>query len=412
MSLTELLPKSRRAANQLANLPTSKRNALLQRWADDLIGHEAAILAANEQDLAQGKAKGLSDALLDRLRLTPERLWGVAAAVRDVAALPDPLGEVVHGWKRPNGLEIRQVRVPLGVVGMIYEARPNVTVDAAALCLKTGNAVILRGGSEAYATNAALVDVLQAGLGAEGLPPMSVALAPPGRESAVALMQLKGLDVLVPRGGKALIDRVVQEARVPVIETGAGVCHAYVEASCDVQMAVEVVVNGKVQRPSVCNALETLLVEEAAADTHLVPILEALFARGVEVRGCARTQARDARVRPAVDCDWDEEYLALILAVRIVPGMDEALAHIERHGTRHSEVILTQNRAHARLFQQRVDAAAVYVNASTRFTDGGEFGFGAELGISTQKLHARGPMGLTALTSIKYLIDGDGQIRS
>lgn len=405
------MPDLRRAASHLATLSSRERDGLLLSWADDLLAQRDAILAANEVDLAQGRKKGLSEALLDRLRLTPERLRGMAQALREVALLPDPLGETVRGWRRPNGLEIRQVRVPLGVVGIIYEARPNVTVDAAGLCLKTGNAVILRGGSEAYTTNEAIVSVLQQGLKAQSLPIMAVSLAPPGRESAAALMQLKGLDVLVPRGGKALIDRVVQEARVPVIETGAGVCHAYVEASSDLATAVQIVVNGKTQRPSVCNALETLLVEESAVESHLPAILQALFDKGVEVRGCPRTQKLDSRVMPAHEADWDAEYLALIVSVRVVKDLDEALSHIERHGTRHSEVILTRNREHARLFQQKVDAAAVYVNASTRFTDGGEFGFGAELGISTQKLHARGPMGLVALTSIKYLVDGDGQVR-
>ncbi|MBL0311996.1 MAG: glutamate-5-semialdehyde dehydrogenase [Holophagaceae bacterium] len=397
----------------LARTTGAQRDRLLDRMANALIEHADRIQAANAQDLAAGGASGLSEALLDRLALTPARLVEAANGLRQIGELPDPLGEVVGGWKRPNGLDIRKVTVPLGVIGIIYEARPNVTVDAAGLCLKSGNAVVLRGGKEAIWTNRALATILRRALTAEGLPPELLQLVgTPDRSELDLMLRLRGdLDLLIPRGGKGLIDHVVQNSQVPVIETGAGVCHLYVEASIEVSTAIAIALNAKTQRPSVCNAIETLLISRAAVETHLAPLLEALLEAGVALRGCPETVMRFPAAAPAQESDWGTEYMDLILAVKIVEDVDEAIGHIRRYGTRHSESILTHDLRTARRFQQEVDAACVYVNASTRFTDGGQFGFGAEIGISTQKLHARGPMGLKALTSTKYLIDGDGHVR-
>ncbi len=398
----------------LARGTGAQRDRLLQEMADALLEHASGIEAANALDLAAGEASGLTPSLLDRLALTPARLQEAADGLRQIAGLPDPLGEVVGGWKRPDGLEIRQVTVPLGVIGIIYEARPNVTVDAAGLCLKSGNALVLRGGKEAISTNRALVTVLRRVLSDEGLPPELLQLVgTPDRSELDQMLSLRGdLDLVIPRGGKGLIDHVVRHSQVPVIETGAGVCHLYVEASIEVATAIAIALNAKTQRPSVCNALETLLVARAAVDTHLAPLLTALREAGVALRGCPETVKRFADAEPAQERDWETEYMDLILAVKIVEDVGEAIAHIRRYGTRHSESILTRDLRSARRFQQEVDAACVYVNASTRFTDGAQFGFGAEIGISTQKLHARGPMGLKALTSTKYLIDGDGHVRS
>jgi glutamate-5-semialdehyde dehydrogenase len=397
----------------LARTTGAQRDRLLKRLADALMEHAGEIQIANAKDLEAGEAAGLTASLLDRLALTSSRLNEAAEGLRQIAALPDPLGQVVDGWKRPDGLEIRQITVPLGVIGIIYEARPNVTVDAAGLCLKSGNAVVLRGGKESVLTNRALAIVLQQGLKNEGLPPELVQLVgTPDRSELDQMLKLRGsLDLVIPRGGKGLIDHVVRNSQVPVIETGAGVCHLYIEASIDVPMAIAIALNAKTQRPSVCNALETLLIAQAAVETHLVPLLQALHGAGVDLRGCPETVRRFPAATPAQEVDWETEYMDLILAVKVVNDVDEAIEHIRRYGTRHSEAILTRDLRTARRFQQEVDAACVYVNASTRFTDGGQFGFGAEIGISTQKLHARGPMGLKALTSTKYLIDGDGHVR-
>ncbi len=411
----DTLAKAAKAAwPRLARTTGALRDRLLERMARALLNHADDIQTANSQDLRAGEAAGLTASLLDRLALTPPRLDEAAAALRQMARLADPLGQVVGGWKRADGLEIRQVTVPLGVIGIIYEARPNVTVDAAGLCLKSGNAVVLRGGKEALLTNRALATVLRQVLVDEGLPPELLQLVgTPERSELDQMLRLRGdLDLIIPRGGKGLIEHVVTHSQVPVIETGAGVCHLYVEASIEVQVAIAIASNAKTQRPSVCNALETLLISRDAVATHLVPILAALQAAGVALRGCPETVQCFAAAIPAQESDWEAEYMDLILAVKVVADVDEAIGHIRRYGTRHSEAILTRDLKAARRFQQEVDAACVYVNASTRFTDGGQFGFGAEIGISTQKLHARGPMGLKALTSTKYLIDGDGHVRN
>src|SRR5690606_22112677 len=370
--------------------------------------HMDSILAANARDVAGARERGVSKALLDRLTLNPDRVRQMAEGLRAVAALPDPVGEMVAMTRRPNGLEIGQVRVPLGVVGIIYEARPNVTADTAGLCLKSGNAVLLRGSSDALNSNRAIVEALTWAIEAAGLPRASVQLVDrPGHGAAQAMMEAVGLiDVLIPRGGRGLIQQVVSTARVPVIETGVGNCHTYVDEYADLDQALAIVINAKCQRPSVCNAMETLLVHEAVAPEFLPRVAAALKARGVELRGCPAARRIVPDMVPATEQDWHEEYLDLILAVRVVPDFEAALEHIATFGTRHSEAIVTQDLRRARRFVQAVDAAAVYVNASTRFTDGFEFGLGAELGISTQKLHARGPMGLTALTSIKYVVYG------
>lgn len=413
----EVRAKARRAkeaAKRMAVLSSEVKDAALRAMADALEAQQAAVLAANAQDVAEASARGTRGALLDRLTLTPARIAAMAQGLREVAALPDPVGETLQAWRRPNGLEIAKVRVPLGVVGLIYEARPNVTVDAAALCLKAGNAVVLRGGSEAIRSNIALTRVITEAGVAAGLPEGAVNLIErTDREAALEMMRLNGLiDVLIPRGGAGLIRSVIENATVPVIETGTGNCHVYVAASADLAMARDIVVNAKTQRPSVCNAAETLLVDEAVAERFLPEVARELVARGVELRGCEKTRRILPDVKPATEEDWATEYLDLILAVRVVSGFDEAVAHIARYGTGHSEAIVTRDYAEARRFAREVDAAAVYVNASTRFTDGQQFGFGAEIGISTQKLHARGPMGLPELTTFKYVVFGDGQVRT
>ncbi len=401
------------AARKMAVLSTVDKNKALFMMADRLESEKEKILSANAVDMEAGKNKGLTAALLDRLRLTPERITGMAEGLRQVAALPDPVGECIGGARRPNGLDIRKVRVPFGVITMIYEARPNVTVDAAGLCLKTGNAVILRGGSEAIESNKALGEILiQAGLEA-GIPAGAIALVETTDRMAVNLLlkMNRYIDLIIPRGGAGLIRTVVENSTVPVIETGIGVCHTFVDESADLEMAADIAFNAKVSRPGVCNSMETLLVHRAIAG-QLLPLLLARYANaGVELRGCPETMTQHPNVKPATEEDWATEYLDFILSVKVVESLDEALEHIDRFSTRHSEAIVTRDYDNARRFQQQVDAAAVYVNASTRFTDGFEFGFGAEIGISTQKLHARGPMGLVELTSIKYLIDGNGQIR-
>lgn len=404
---------AQKAARQLAAASTDVKNAALLAMAEALQQRSDEILRANAQDMEAGRQKGLSQALLDRLLLTEKRIADMAEGLRQVAVLPDPVGEVVKMWTRPNGLQIGQMRVPLGVVGIIYEARPNVTVDAAALCLKTGNAVLLRGGSEAIHSNTAITRIISRAAREVGLPEGAIQLIEmTDREAVNVMLRLNGyLDVLIPRGGAGLIRTVVENASVPVIETGVGNCHVYVDAEADLAMAEEIVINAKTQRPAVCNAMETLLVHREVAADFLPGLAERLTELGVELRGCPETQRLVPGVQAATEEDWETEYLDLILSVRVVASLDDALDHIYRYGTKHSEAIVTSNYFTARRFLQEVDAAAVYVNASTRFTDGFQFGFGAEIGISTQKLHARGPMGLTELTTIKYIVYGEGQIR-
>ena len=411
-ALEQMGAKAKEAARALGKAG-AKKTAALELAAAALWDRREEILNANGEDVAAGEAAGMRPSLLDRLRLTEERIAAMAQAVREVAAAPDPVGRVLSGEVRPNGLQLQKVTVPLGVIGIIYEARPNVTSDAAALCLKAGNAVILRGGKEAFRSNQAVAEVLRDALEAGGLPRDGVQLVQDtSRRSAGELMALtQYLDVLIPRGGAGLIRSVKENAKVPVIETGVGNCHAYVDSSADLRMAAEVVYNGKCSRPSVCNALETLLVHKDIAEQALPLIQSKLAEKQVELRGCERAQAILPGITPAREEDWETEYGDYILAVKVVDSLEEALAHIARYSSGHSEVILTRDYQAAQRFLEEVDSAAVYVNASTRFTDGGEFGLGAEIGISTQKLHARGPMGLGQLTSTKFLIRGSGQVR-
>ncbi|MFD3455625.1 glutamate-5-semialdehyde dehydrogenase [Streptomyces sp. NPDC058691] len=411
--------RARSAAADLAPLPRAAKDDALLAIADALLVRTKEIVEANALDVERARAAGTADGIVDRLTLTPERVRAISSDVRDVAGLPDPVGEVVRGSTLPNGLDLRQVRVPLGVVGIIYEARPNVTVDAAALCLKSGNAVLLRGSSSAYHSNTALVTVLRDAVGGAGLPADVIQLVPgESRESVRELMRARGMvDVLIPRGGASLIRSVVEESTVPVIETGTGNCHVYVDAQADLDMAVRILVNSKAQRPSVCNAAETLLVHQDIAGEFLPRALDALAAAGVtvhadeRVRDVAEKSGTKATVVPATLEDWETEYLSHDIAAAVVDSLDAAVAHIRLWSSGHTEAIVTGSQPAARRFTQLVDSAAVAVNASTRFTDGGQFGFGAEIGISTQKLHARGPMGLPELTSTKYVITGDGQTR-
>jgi glutamate-5-semialdehyde dehydrogenase len=379
--------------------------------ADALDKAETAVLDANAADIARAQASGTGGALIDRLRLDPDRIAQMAEGLRVLAALPDPVGDVVRGWTNANGVQVRQVRVPFGVVGIIYEARPNVTADAAGICLKSGNAALLRGSSSAADSNAAVVEALQAGLADAGLPADAIQLVPGPREVTSELMAARGLvDVLIPRGGAGLIENVVRNSQVPVIETGVGNCHLYVDAAADEEMALDILLNAKTQRPSVCNAVETLLVHVDRAATFLPKALRALVAAGVVVHGDARVNAYGAVV-PAEEADFATEYLSMDIAASIVDSLDAALHHIRTYGTGHSETIVTDSASAAQRFSDEVDAAAVLVNASSRFVDGGEFGFGAEIGISTQKLHARGPMGLPEMTTTKYVVTGAGQVR-
>lgn len=412
-ALTEQASRARTAWLDLQTADSRIKNRALCNIAEALKADVGPILEANAHDIEKARQNGMSEAFIERLTLNEERIRKMAEGVLQVADLPDPVGEIMEEWDRPNGLHIQKVRVPLGVIGIIYESRPNVTVDAAALCLKSGNAVILRGGSDAFESNRALMDSLRRAVAEAGLNPDCVSLVmDTSRETVNQLMRLNEyVDVLIPRGGKGLIHSVVQNATVPVIQTGDGVCHVYVDGECDQAMAQKVAVSAKVSRPSVCNSAETLLVDSAIAREFLPKCLEELREKGVEIRGCQRVQAICPWVNPASEQDWDTEYNDLIYSVKVVDGVEAAIEHINRHGTRHSEAIMTSNLEHARLFQGKVDAAAVYHNASTRFTDGGEFGFGAEIGISNQKLHARGPMGLRELTTSKYIICGDGQVR-
>ncbi|WP_179791391.1 glutamate-5-semialdehyde dehydrogenase [Actinopolymorpha rutila] len=405
--------RAREAAVDLAGRSRADKDAALAAMGAALRAQAASIVTANAADVERARAAGTPDAIIDRLRLDEGRIAAMADGLTQVAALTDPVGEVVRGFTLPNGLELRQVRVPFGVVGIIYEARPNVTADAAGLCLKSGNAALLRGSSSARESNAAIVDVLRKALVDAGLPADAVQLVPgDSRESVGHLMRARGLvDVLIPRGGASLIRSVVEGSTVPVIETGVGNCHVYVDAEADLDMALSILLNAKTQRPSVCNAAETLLVHADAAEAFLPRALAALRDAGVTVHGDARVAAYDEKVVPATDADWDTEYLSLDLAAAVVDSLEDACRHIRRHGSGHTEAIITRSQPAARRFVQAVDSAAVLVNASTRFTDGGEFGFGAEIGISTQKLHARGPMGLPELTSTKYVVVGEGQIR-
>jgi glutamate-5-semialdehyde dehydrogenase len=409
--------RSRTAAAALAPLPRSAKDAGLLAIADALVARAQEITAANAEDVARAREAGTAESVVDRLALTEDRIAAIAADVRRVAGLPDPVGEVVRGYTLPNGLDVRQVRVPLGVVGIIYEARPNVTVDAAALCLKSGNAVLLRGSGSAYRSNTALVEVVREAVESVGLPADAVQLVPgESRESVTELMRARGLvDVLIPRGGASLIKAVVEGSTVPVIETGTGNCHVYVDARTDLAMAVGILLNSKAQRVSVCNAAETLLVHQDVAEEFLPLALAALAEAGVTVHGdeavLKLAAGSPATVVPATDEDWGAEYLSLDLAAAVVPSLEAAVEHIRRWSSGHTEAIVTTSQAAARRFTQLVDSTTVAVNASTRFTDGSEFGFGAEIGISTQKLHARGPMGLPELTSTKYIVTGDGHVR-
>lgn len=404
---------AKQAAAKLAVTSTAVKNAALLAMAAALEAQQSEILAANERDMTAAAAKGMKSSMLDRLKLTAERISGMADGLRQVAGLADPVGNVIDGKTLPNGLHITKIRVPLGVIGIIYEARPNVTADAAGLCLKSGNAVILKGGSEAMESNKTVAAILAQAAEGAGIPAGSIQFIDTSDRQAVQdLIHMNGLvDVVIPRGGAGLIQAVVRNASVPVIETGAGVCHTYVDKDADVEMAMKIAFNAKVQRPSVCNAMETLLVHKDIADKFLPMMLMMYNSSAVEIRGDEAVQEYSGQVHPATEEDWSTEYGDLRLSVKIVDSIEEAMAHIAKYGTGHSECIVTDNYQAAQLFQYTVDAAAVYVNASTRFTDGNEFGFGAEIGISTQKLHARGPMALPELTSTKYLINGNGHVR-
>ncbi|NLU50323.1 MAG: glutamate-5-semialdehyde dehydrogenase [Syntrophomonadaceae bacterium] len=411
--LLEQGKKAREAARFLSTVSASQKNDALVAMARALREGREEILAANAIDMENGKKQGLTAALLDRLLLSEARIEDMAAGVESVAALPDPVGEITRMWRRPNGLEIGRMRVPLGVVGIIYESRPNVTADAASLCLKTGNAIILRGGEEAINSNRAIARLISTAAQSCGIPEGAIQFVDSeDRADAIQLMKMhEYLDVLIPRGGKGLKAVVQENASVPVIMTGMGNCHTYVDEFADLEMAVRITVNAKTQRPSVCNATETLLVHEKVAADFLPVVAEELIQRGVELRGCKKARQILPHIKPATEEDWETEYLDLILAIRVVGSLEEAMQHIHRYGTMHTESIITSNYDNARRFLAGVDAAAVFVNASTRFTDGFEFGFGAEMGISTQKLHARGPMGLEELTTTKFIIFGSGQIR-
>ena len=404
---------AKQAAAKLAVTSTAVKNAALLAMAAALEAQQAEILAANERDMTAAAAKGMKSSMLDRLKLTAERISGMADGLRQVAGLADPVGNVIDGKTLPNGLHITKIRVPLGVIGIIYEARPNVTADAAGLCLKSGNAVILKGGSEAMESNKTVAAILAQAAEGAGIPAGSIQFIDTSDRQAVQdLIHMNGLvDVVITRGGAGLIQAVVRNASVSVIETGAGVCHTYVDKDADVEMAMKIAFNAKVQRPSVCNAMETLLVHKDIADKFLPMMLMMYNSSAVEIRGDEAVQEYSGQVHPVTEEDWSTEYGDLRLSVKIVDSIEEAMAHIAKYGTGHSECIVTNNYQAAQLFQYTVDAAAVYVNASTRFTDGNEFGFGAEIGISTQKLHARGPMALPELTSTKYLINGNGQVR-
>jgi len=417
MSVEELVRslgvKARRAAAELARTSTEKKNEALEAVAAALQDNIARIQAENEKDLAKGAESGLSEAMLDRLRLTDKRMKAMIDGVRDVACLPDPVGKVYDERIRPNGLKIHRMRVPIGVIGIIYESRPNVTVDASALTLKSGNAVILRGGSEAINSNKVLAQVMSEAIESTGLPAEAVQLVPTTDREAVGVMLKldESIDLIIPRGGEALIRRVVENSTIPVIKHYNGICHVYVDGEADLEMAEEIAFNAKVQRPGVCNAMETLLVDAAVADEFLPRIFTRLKEAGVRLVGCERTRKIDPSVEEAAEQDWLTEYLDLVLSVRVVDGLEGAIEHIERYGSRHTDAIVTRNQEKARDFVLRVDSSSVMVNTSTRFSDGAQYGLGAEIGISTDKLHARGPMGLEELTTYKWVVLGDGQLR-
>lgn len=412
--IEQLGEKALEAKRKIATASTGEKNKVLEAIAQVLLENSDAILAENEKDIANARDNGISETMVDRLRLTKERIKGIADACMELVNLEDPVGEVLQGSVRPNGMRITKVRVPMGVIGIIYESRPNVTVDAGALCLKSGNAAILRGGKEAIHSNMILVKLMQQALETSGFAKETIQLVEDtSREVSTQMMQANGyIDVLIPRGGAGLIQAVVQNATVPVIETGTGNCHIYVDDSADLEMAVQITDNGKTQRPSVCNALETCLVHKDVADKFL-PMLQKVFEKHqVEIRGCERTKAiLGDSVVLATPQDYATEFLDYIMSIKVVDSIEEAIAHIRKYSTGHSECIITESYRHAEQFQKEIDSACVYVNCSTRFTDGGEFGLGAEIGISTQKLHVRGPMGLKELTTMKYLINGSGQIR-
>jgi glutamate-5-semialdehyde dehydrogenase len=406
---------ARDAAAVLARSTTEQRTAALRGMAEEIRSAEREILAANAADLADARRNNLSGALLDRLMLDAPRVEAMARGVDDIAALPDPLGQIIAEWERPNGLRIQRVRVPLGVIGIIYESRPNVTADAGALCLKSGNAVILRGGSESERSSAAIHAALTRGLVRAGLPAAAVQMVPTQDRAAVTVLlrdMTRYIDVIVPRGGKSLIARVQEDARVPVIGHLEGVCHTYVHTNADLAMARRIVLNAKMRRTGICGATETVLVDRACASTHLQPIVADLLAAGCEIRGDQRTQAVDPRVRAATEADWGKEFLEAVVALRVVDDFDAALAHIRRHGSGHTEAIVTQDQAAADRFFNELDAAILMHNASTQFADGGEFGMGAEIGIATGRVHARGPVGAAELTSYKYVVRGSGQVRA
>ncbi|MBU5453958.1 glutamate-5-semialdehyde dehydrogenase [Caproiciproducens sp. MSJ-32] len=412
-TVRELGKRAKEASYDLGVASTSEKNKALELMALALLKNKEEIIKANEIDIEKAKEKGTPASLIDRLYLNEERIEGMAKGVREIAALDDPVGEVIEMWKRPNGLQIGKQRVPMGVIGIIYEARPNVTSDAAALCLKTGNAVILKGGSDAINSNKAIVKVLVEAVKEAGLPEASIQLIEDtSREATTEMMKLNGyIDVLIPRGGAGLIQTVVKNATVPVIETGVGNCHIYVDENADFEMAKNIIINAKTSRPGVCNAAEKIVINEKIAADFLPIIAKELRERSVEIRGDEKVINILKDVKAATEEDWEREYLDYIIGVKIVKDVDEAISHINKYGSGHSEAIITESYKNSQKFLNKVNAAAVYVNASTRFTDGGEFGFGAEIGISTQKLHARGPMGLKELTTVKYIIYGNGQIR-
>lgn len=411
--IVHVVEEAHQASVLLARASTEQKNQALQGMAQTLRAHRNTILEANSTDVESAHIAGLSKALIDRLTLNDRRLEEMIQSVETVIKLPDPVGEVIRTWRRPNGLEIRKVRVPLGLVGIIYESRPNVTSDCAILCLKSGNATLLRGGSEGFRSNQAIVSALRDALRESGLPEAAVSVIPTADRVGVDVMlQMdKYIDVIIPRGGEALIQKIVATSRIPVIKHAKGVCHVFVDAAADLEMAKRIVHNAKCQRPATCNAMETLLVHERVAATFLPDVTHLLQDSGVTIRGCERTLAIVAGISKATEDDWETEYLDLILSVKIVTSLDEAIAHINRYGSAHSDAIVTRDRTSAERFLREVDSAAVYVNASTRFTDGFQFGLGAEIGISTGRLHARGPMGLEELTTYKYVVIGNGQLR-
>ncbi len=412
--IIELAKRAKEAAPVMALQTTGKKNTALQTMANALRAQKKEILAANAKDMEAGRDKGLTKALLDRLLLTHERIESMAQGLEALIQLTDPIGDTIAMWRQPNGLEIGRKRVPLGVIAIIYEARPNVTVDAAGLAFKTGNALILKGGSEAFESNKCLAHILQKAVKTCGMPSSAIQLVETTDREAVSILlkQRQYVDVVIPRGGAGLIQFVVNNSSIPAIETGVGNCHVYIDKYAEIPMGVNIVFNAKTQRPAVCNAMETLLVHKDIAAEFLLALAEKLKEKPVELHGCQRTCTILKEAKPATEEDWSTEYLDLIMAVKIVDSLEDAMAHIKKYGTGHSEAIVTENYTRAKAFTDGVDAAAVYVNASTRFTDGNEFGFGAEIGISTQKLHARGPMGLEALTTEKYVIYGTGQVRS